>query len=305
MFQGMPALWKDPTESPRRLLELRTTLEYHLDEEREKAYADLVMEELKEGVIVPIPWDQVKFASPMFVIKKPKKLKDAIQEWRKIHDLRTVNAEMIDIHFRMQGPDTVQELAQPGDWATSLDISSAFHHVRVSDELRPFLCFRFRDRYFAYQGLPFGAKHSPRMFTLALGFGLKYVRANWKVRVISYMDDILLLHQNKDTLELATLQIALYLRCLRWTLSPKKCEFIPAPVIKFLGWQWCFRTMTLRMDRGARDVRLRLVKWCLKLVETNGSISCKKLGGVIGCLNFLRAQIPRASLYLKRLHCRQ
>jgi hypothetical protein len=64
MFQGMPALWKDPTESPKRLLELRTTLEYHLDAEREKAYADLVMKELKEGVIVPIPWDQVKFASP-------------------------------------------------------------------------------------------------------------------------------------------------------------------------------------------------------------------------------------------------
>jgi hypothetical protein len=47
MFQGMPALWKDPTESPKKLLELRTALEYRLDEEREKAYADLVMEELK------------------------------------------------------------------------------------------------------------------------------------------------------------------------------------------------------------------------------------------------------------------
>jgi hypothetical protein len=37
------------------------------------------------------------------------------QKWRKVVDLRRVNWEQVTIHFRMDGPDTVQTLARDGD----------------------------------------------------------------------------------------------------------------------------------------------------------------------------------------------
>jgi hypothetical protein len=60
---------------------------------------------------------------------------------------------------------------------------------------------------------------------------------HWEVRIVAYMDDILLLHQDRSYLELSTLQIAIYLRSLGWTLSMEKREFMPAQDITFLGWR--------------------------------------------------------------------
>jgi hypothetical protein len=128
----------------------------------------------------------------------------------------------------MDGPEVVQQIALPGDWATSLDIKSAFNHMRVSEEFHPFLCFEHRGRYYAYNSMPFGCRHSPCVFTRTLSYTMAYIRVNWEVWIVAYMDDILILHQDKAYLELATLQIAVYLRSLGWTLSMEKCGFTPA-----------------------------------------------------------------------------
>ena len=56
-----------------------------------------------------------------------------------------MNAEQVDIHFRMEGPETVQYLMLPGDWMTSIDLKSAFDHVPVNSTMRPFLCSAMRE----------------------------------------------------------------------------------------------------------------------------------------------------------------
>jgi hypothetical protein len=66
-----------------------------------------------------------------------------------------------------------------------------------------------------------------------LGCALVYIRAQWEVRGIAFADDVLYLHQDRDYLELATLQIGYYLQSLRLTLSLEKCEFTPKQEIQF------------------------------------------------------------------------
>jgi hypothetical protein len=131
---------------------------------------------------------------------------------------------------------------------------------------------------------------------------MAYIRAHWQVRIIAYMDDVLLLHQDRNYLELATLQIGYYLQCLGWTLNLDKCELTPQQEIVFLGWRWCFRMLTPRMTAEMRkELLLQLKRWLVK-AESGERVSWRKLGSLVGCLNFLRAQIPRASLYLRTLH---
>jgi hypothetical protein len=206
------------------------------------------------------------------------------------------------IHFTMDGPQTVQKLARRGDWATSLDLKSAFNHLRVNESLRPFLCFAYHGQCYAYQAVPFGARHSTRYFTEALGYALKYIRAHWTVRIMAYMDDLLLLHQDREQLELETLQIAVYLQSLGWTLSTDKCEFTPKHEIRFLGWSWDFNALTLQMTPEMRRSMLASLHRFDLQIQHNVPVTCKKLGSLIGSLNFLRAQFPRASLYLRTLH---
>jgi hypothetical protein len=241
-------------------------------------------------VVIRIKLEDAAYISPSSLVDKKN------GEKRKIIDLRVVNFEQLFWHFRMDTPVTVQLLALPGDWATSLDLKSAFNHLRVSKEMRPFLCFMCRGDVYTYRAMPFGARHSPRLFTEVLGYALRYIRAHWEVRVIAYMDDILLLHQDPVVLERSTLQIAVYLGELGWTLSTKKCEFTPKQVVKYIGWHWSFRTLTVCMTAEIRTAMLKTIMDTFRKTVKGVLIPCKRLGVLIGSLNFLRVQIPRASL---------
>jgi hypothetical protein len=105
--------------------------------------------------------------------------------------------------------------------------------------------------------MPFGARHSPRVFTKALGLAMNYIRAHWQVRKIAHMDDIFILHQNPMCFSLATKHIALYLSSLGWTPSQEKCELSPKQEIHFLGWKWNFVRKTLEMTQEMRKSQLQ------------------------------------------------
>ena len=292
---GMLPYWKDK-DSPIRLEQEMTEVEYRLGHKEEEALHKLLDDELREGIIVKVRRDQVKFISPVFPVPKPN------GEWRKVTDMRLVNEEQQVITCRMDGTQTVQEISIEGDLATSLDIKNAFNHIRVNDSYSPYLGFVHRGEFYVYKAMPFGCRHSPRVFMRALGYPLRYIRAHWEVRIVAYMDDLLLLHQDRDYLRKATLQIALYLASLGWTLSLGKCDFTPQHAIKYLGWRWAFDTLTLKMTPEMRKSLLfRVRQWIEKAVRRE-RVSCRRLGSLIGCLNFLRCQIPRASLYLSTLH---
>ena len=251
--------------------------------------------------MVPIPREKVACLCPVFIVEKKSPLGQP-KKWRKVVDCREVNAEQIDIHFRMEGPETVQRLMLRGDWLISIDLKSAFNHLLVSSAMQPFLCFEYDHKCFTYRAMPFGAKHSPRLFTEALGYAITFIRANWEVRIVAYMDDLLLMHQDPRILELSAWQIAAYLQFLGWTLSLEKCEFTPSQRIRFLGWWWHSPTLTLQMTAEMQSALTIDVQRTLKTAKENGRTSCKARGSTIGSLNFLRAQFPRASLYLRTLH---
>jgi hypothetical protein len=214
---GMLSYWKDE-QAPEWLAAKKDVVrrEYAFTAEQEVAFQKLLQEELDEGIVVQVPHAVPLFLNPVFMV--PKKG----GKWRKVVDCRMVNDWQTFVHFRMNGPDVVHLIALAGDWATSLDIKSAFNHMRLSKEFRPFLCFEHQGKYYAYNSMPFGCRHSPRAFTKALSYAMAYIHIHWEVRIVANMDDILLLHQDKTYLELATLQIAVYLQSLGWTLSLEK-----------------------------------------------------------------------------------
>ncbi|KAH7828012.1 uncharacterized protein MONOS_10570 [Monocercomonoides exilis] len=83
-------------------------------------------------------------------------------KWRKILDCRARNEEVQGKHFKMNTQEAVVELLEKNDWMTTLDISSAYQHVKVEEQFSPYLCFSFQNQAYAYVGMPFGAKDAPR-----------------------------------------------------------------------------------------------------------------------------------------------
>jgi hypothetical protein len=301
MALGMLTYWKNKDQSPLRLISEKRRQIRAFDNEEKQAMQELIGEDLKHNIIKRIAFEEAKYISPTFPVKK-KTAPGKKQKWRMVIDLRRVNLEQATIHFRMDGPDTVQTTAIAGDFAASTDISKAFPHVTVHDSMRPFLCFEFDNVCYQYQAMPFGAKHSPRVFTLALGLAVRYIRSNWSVRVVAYIDDLLFLHQDPVYLELAVKQITAYLASLGWTPALDKCEGMPSHEIPYLGLRWNFSTRTLTMTPEMRQAVRSLIKMTMLKAQYGVPMSSKLLGSVIGSLNFLRAQFPRASLYLRSLH---
>ncbi|KAH7825813.1 putative Reverse transcriptase (RNA-dependent DNA polymerase) [Monocercomonoides exilis] len=140
-------------------------------------------------------------------------------KWRKILDCRAQNEEVQGKHFKMDTQETVVELLEENDWMTTLDITSAFQHVKVDEQLSPYLCFSFQSQCSAYVGIPFGAKDAPRVFTKIMRRAASYIREQWKVKLVIYLDDILLMHPDRDALRLISQEIAQFLRNLGWILS--------------------------------------------------------------------------------------
>jgi hypothetical protein len=129
------------------------------------------------------------------------------------------------------------------DYATSLDLKSAFHHIIVSPNSTPYLAFNFNNSNYAYRAMPFGTKHSPIFFAEAIQSILREIRMRSEVKILNYCDDILLIHQNKDLLRRETMNIWKTLENFGWTISKDKCETEPKQIITFLGWIWNFQSM--------------------------------------------------------------
>ncbi|KAA6387888.1 MAG: hypothetical protein EZS28_016583 [Streblomastix strix] len=159
-----------------------------------------------------------------------------------------LNAQIGKLHFKMYGLEEVQYLANQMDYATSLDLKSAFHRNTVSPNSIPYLAFNFNNNNYTYKAMPFGAKHSQIFFAEAIESILRQIRIHSQVKVLNYCDDILLIHQDKQILKTQTIEILKTLEQFRWIISTEKCEKNPKQIISFLKQIRNLKEMNIRMS---------------------------------------------------------
>ncbi|KAA6372866.1 MAG: hypothetical protein EZS28_031608 [Streblomastix strix] len=158
----------------------------------------MIEEELKENIVIPIRKEQIKWCNPIFMIKK------ANGKWRGILDAKALNQQIADFHFKMHDSNQVKQTIRPGDWCTSLDLSSAFLHLIDQTESQPYLAFEIQNNHYTYRAMPFGTKHSPIYFATSMEPIIQQIRMKTEIRIINYVDDTFLLHMNKEYLRNVT-----------------------------------------------------------------------------------------------------
>jgi hypothetical protein len=263
---------------------------------KREAMRKSVEEGLQLGIIQEVDPQEVRLASPSYVVPK------ANGGFRQVLDLRRLNRGTKDIPFKMEDTTTLMELAREGDYATSLDIKSAFNHVPTNPSALFYLSFFFNKKAYVWKGMPFGAKHAPLIFTKVMKIVLKYIRMKWQLRCVGYMDDLLFLHQNQALLRKYTKEVAQYMQWIGWVLSTEKCEMEPKQQIVFLGWKWDFVNMELSMKVERRKEMRKLMKVWLERCRGLVIVKVRDLAALLGKVNFLRAQFPRIALYTVALN---
>jgi hypothetical protein len=59
-----------------------------------------------------------------------------------------------------------------------------------------------------------------------------------KVKTEVYLDDIVLLHQDPDSLKQIGQEVSLFLQWLGWTVNQEKSHLIPSRTFTYLRWEW-------------------------------------------------------------------
>ncbi|KAA6386531.1 MAG: putative reverse transcriptase [Streblomastix strix] len=140
-------------------------------------------------------------------------------------------AKLINI-FRpsFNGEDfkNVANITLRGDWATVLDIGSAYNHIKVSEELQKYPTFTFAKQTYAYVDMSFEG-----------------------IRMMVYFDDILILAQNPNQLILQTQRAKQLLESLGWIISPESM-LNPQQQVQYIGWIWNLTNLTVVMPEDRR-----------------------------------------------------
>ncbi|KAA6326734.1 MAG: hypothetical protein EZS28_053911, partial [Streblomastix strix] len=119
-----------------------------------------------------------------------------------------------------------------------------------------------------------------------------------EIRIINYVDDILLLHQNKEYLKNMTGKVIDILKYFGFTMNMEKSEIEPNQTVIFLGWEWNQANATVKTKPKKRLLLLHDLYNMRRWIKSETEITVKQTAKLIGKLNYLRLQFQEASLFL-------
>jgi hypothetical protein len=173
--------------------------QWPLSSEKLLAATELVNEQLQLGHIKP---SQSTWNTPIFVIKKK------LGKWWLLHDLRAINTQMQIMGPIQRGLPLLSSI--PAEWPIIIiDIKDCFFSIPLASKDSVHFAFTVPsmnneepDKRYQWVVLPQGMANSPTMCQLYIGQALQPVRDLFpKLRIVHYMDDILLSAKNKEILE--------------------------------------------------------------------------------------------------------
>jgi hypothetical protein len=128
------------------------------------------------------------------------------------------------------------------------------------------------------------------------------IRDIWNVRAVIYLDDLLLLHQDKNYLEQIVGEISQYLSYLGWSVNTEKSHLVPSKQFEYLGFVWDSSERSIKIKDIRRQKALDLLRFFRKKCYTFARVSARSIAKLIGVLSSARTQFPNASLEYSKFH---
>ena len=182
---------------------------------------------LAKGAVKKVHSQSDQFTSRLFVVPK----KDG--SLRPVINLKPLNSHMDNQHFKMEGIHKVKELLREGDWMCSVDLKDAYLSVAIAESHRKFLRFVWEGTTYEFTCLPFGLCSAPRTFTKLLRPVMMAHLRFRGLRLVVYLDDILVMAEDRETLLEQVHQTITLLEQLGFTVNRSKSILDPCHQIIF------------------------------------------------------------------------
>ncbi|XP_049868134.1 uncharacterized protein LOC126368282 [Pectinophora gossypiella] len=228
----------------------------------------------------------------MFLVKKSN-LSD-----RPIFNLKMLNNYLAHFKFRLINIQKIPDFLQEGDWAVKIDLTQAYFHVPIAKSHQSFLRVLYKTEstleLLQMTCLPFGLSSAPKAFSTMSNWVAQLLRQKG-LRVIVYLDDYLIVNQDRHILESQAAEAIEILTRLGLTINYPKSVLTPTRCLDYLGITWNLSTnskyLPVEKVQKMRSKLLSVLKsrqWCLKDAQR-----------IMGMLNFASFVVHRG-----RLHCR-
>ncbi len=256
-----------------------------------EAVCDREVEELlAKKAVIEIEDDSKGFLSALFVV--PKKSGG----FRPIVNLKALNKFVRYEHFKMEGLETVKNLVRKGDWMVKLDLKDAYLTVPILPAHQKFLRFVWRKRFYQFSCLPFGLSSAPRLFTKILKVVVAFLRERG-LRLVIYLDDILILNEDKLKLESDFSFVVSFLESLGFLVNWEKTVSDPSQSIEYLG--VIIDSLSMRFCLP-EDKVAKIKNLCSKILSKT-LVSLKDLASVLGNLVWAISSVPFAQAHYRAL----
>nr|CAH7749780.1 unnamed protein product [Callosobruchus chinensis] len=243
---------------------------------------------LQQGIL-EVSRCQSGFLSRMFAVAK------SDGGVRPVLNLKRLNAYLNPKKFRLLNHLKVPTFLQPNDFLVKLDLSQAYFHVPMQPRHRRFLSIVYKDQILQWTCLPFGLASAPLAFARLSNWVASRLR-DMGLRIIVYLDDFLLAHQDPVILQEQAEQAITFLMNLGWKVNFGKSVLSPVKECVFLGLVWNTAKNTVALPPRKR----RALKRDLQRLLSSRSWSWVTAKKILGKLNFAAFPVP-----LGRLHSRE
>lgn len=151
--------------------------------------------------------------------------------FRLVVNMRGPNRAIRRQFHAMPRVEEIKIMLNGAKWFTKLDLTSAFHHVKLAEQSRELTTFMGPDGMYRFTRLVFGVNCAPEIFQRIMEDVLHGIS-----NIVIYIDDILIYAVDNEELQEITGQVHSALNTNNLTLNKDKCEYAKQS-LTFLGHQ--------------------------------------------------------------------
>ena len=266
-----------------------------------KEESDLVDQEvqdmLRKGAIVVSDPKEDQFLRSLFLVKK--------KDWgnRSVVNLKDLNSNIPYQHLKMEGLLLLKKMLLLGDKICKICLKDAYFAMPQSVKFRKFVIpGRFQRKGLLYElcCLCFGLSRDLLVFTKLLKVPISLLR-KLNVRIIIYLDDILLMASSLEGLLMTRDTLIFILQHLGFLINIKKSYLEPTSTLEFLGVIVDSGEMTLSLPK---EKLLKVQIPCQEILE-KGKVAVRELSKRIGRLPSTAIGVLPAPLQDRQLQHQQ
>ena len=267
-----------------------------LTPEQERWVAEELQQMERERIICS--YTKPLVLSPLGVVEGKKR--------RLVMDLRYLNQHLVVPKIKFESYNDVASQIRPGDWLTKVDLKKGYLHVPMNAKYQRYLGFHFGGRNYVFQAMPFGLSSAPAAFTKLLRPVAQLLRQKG-LRLVIYLDDILLMSDNYDQAVQDVTLLTETLSSLGWCVNFDKCQLTPVQSLEFLG----LVLSTNKLKNGMASVCVpnskmqairRDAQRLLRNFDQRHRVPVRHLARWVGCATATARAVAPAGAYLRHCH---